>query len=330
MARALRLEFEGAVYHLLGRGNARQPIFESNNDRSQLLSLLERSVDRFNVAILAFVLMTNHFHLVAQTMDANLSRWMHWLMVSYTTYFNWRHGRSGHLFQGRYKGFVVEPGGEHLVGLSRYVHLNPVRGKVLGRGTPMERRGRLRDYTWSSYRGYAGLGKQYGFVEEEMILGALQGAGKSGTRERKRYRGFVEEGLVREIENPFEAVQWQTVLGSESFARKLQDGLKGMKREGREMTAVRRGRRKREPIELVEEVARSYGLKKEALLKRGGYGVEARSAAMAVVWEKCDISLRDVGVLFGGMDYAAVAQRIRRINKSNPLGLRKVRRMLNV
>ncbi len=88
MARALRLEYEGAVYHLLGRGNARQRIFEGQGDRARFLSLIEKSVDRFNVAILAFVLMANHFHLVAQTREANLSRWMHWLMVSYTVYFN--------------------------------------------------------------------------------------------------------------------------------------------------------------------------------------------------------------------------------------------------
>ena len=330
MARALRLEFEGAVYHLLGRGNARQRIFEGEEDRSEFLSLIDKSRERFNAAILAFVLMANHFHLVAQTREANLSRWMHWLMVSYTMYFNWRHGRSGHLFQGRYKSFVIEPGGEHLLGLSRYVHLNPVRGKVLGRGTPMERRRRLREYKWSSYRGYGGVGRQYGFVEEEMILGALNGARRIGSKERKRYRGFVEEGLVREIENPFEAVRWQTVLGSESFARKVQDGLKGLVGKRREITGVRRGRRKREPVKLVEEVARSYGVEKEVLLGRGGYGMEGRSAAMALVWEKCDLSLREIGELFGGMDYAAVAQRIRRINKTNPVGLRKVRKLLNV
>lgn len=330
MARPLRLEFEGAVYHLLGRGNARQRIFESEEDRAQFLSLIEKSIDRFNVAILAFVLMANHFHMVAQTREANLSRWMHWLMVSYTMYFNWRHERCGHLFQGRFKGFVVEPGGEHLLALSRYVHLNPVRGKVLGRGTPMERRRRLRENKWSSYRGYAGLGKQFGFVEEEMILGALHGARRIGNRERQRYRAFVEEGLVREIENPFEAVKWQTVLGSESFAQTLQDGLKEIKRKGREMTAVRRGTKRKDPEELVEQVARIYKVDKEVLLKRGGYGMEARSAAMALVWERCDISLRDIGELFGAMDYAAVAQRIRRINQANPAGLRNVRKMLNV
>jgi len=99
--------------------------------------------------------MGNHFHLVAQTRRPNLRRWMHWLLVSYTMYFNRRHRSSGHLFQGRYQSFLVQEG-DYLLGLSRYVHLNPVRGLRLGRGNPTERRKRLRGFKWSSYRGYAG------------------------------------------------------------------------------------------------------------------------------------------------------------------------------
>src|SRR5262249_45670739 len=150
-------------------------------------------------------------HLVAQTRRPNLSRWMQWLGVAYTVFFNRRHKRSGHLFQGRYKSFLVQSG-DYLLDLSRYVHLNPVRGVSLGRGSPSERRKRLRAFRWSSYLGYSGLSRQFEFVEEEMVLGEL---GRSRAAERLAYRRFVEEGLVREIENPFEAVRWQAVLGNE-------------------------------------------------------------------------------------------------------------------
>jgi hypothetical protein len=280
---------------------------------------------RFDVAVLAFVLMGNHFHLMAQTRRANLSRWMHWLMVSYTVYFNWRHGRSGHLFQGRYKSFLVEDG-EYLLGLSRYLHLNPVRGAVLGAGTPIQRRDRLRAYPWSSYRGYAGLAKGFGFIEEKLVLGELQ---TTWAKERQRYRRFVEEGLVREIENPFEAVQWQAVLGSESFARKMQDRIKGMTRHGREVTAVRRSAKRILPLEVIRLVAQNYAVPESALVARGGYGLEARNVAMALVWERCALSLREIGQLFGGIDYSAVAQRIRRINKANPAGLKNAQREMS-
>jgi REP element-mobilizing transposase RayT len=327
MARPLRLEFEDAIYHLLGRGNARQRIFASERDQLEFLKLLKASARRFEVSILSFVLMGNHFHLLAQTRRANLSRWMHWLMVSYTVYFNWRHGRSGHLFQGRYKSFLVE-GGEYLLGLSRYLHLNPVRGAVLGTGTPAQRRDRLRAYQWSSYGGYAGLHKPFDFVEEELVLGELQASRKS---ERLRYRRFVEEGLVREIENPFEAVQWQAILGSDGFARKIQDRLQGLARHGREVTAVRRGAKRVLPLEVIRFVAKNYGVPENSLAERGCHGLEARNVAMALVWERCALSLREIGQMFGGIDYAAVAQRIRRINKANPMGLKKaLRQMSNV
>jgi hypothetical protein len=250
---------------------------------------------------------------------------MHWLMVSYTVYFNWRHGRSGHLFQGRYKSLLVEDG-DYLLGLSRYLHLNPVRGAVLGAGTPGERRDRLRVYPWSSYRGYAGLAKAFAFIEEELVLGELQA---SRAKERQRYRRFVEEGLLREIENPFEAVQWQAVLGSETFARKIQDRMEGMGRHRREVTAVRRGTKRVLPFEVIRLVAENYAVPASKLTERGGYGLEARNVAMALVWERCALSLREIGQLFGGIDYAAVAQRIRRINKANPAGLRKARRTMS-
>src|SRR6266550_491595 len=215
MARPLRLECEDGIYHLLGRGNARQRIFAGERDQAEFMRLLKTSAKRFEVAVIAFVLMGNHFHLVAQTRRANLSRWMHWLMVSYTVYFNRRHRRSGHLFQGRYKSFVVGGGkGNYLLGLSRYLHLNPVRGKVLGQGTPARRREKLRNYRWSSYRGYGGLEKPFRFIEGGLVLGQLGGPTRG---QRVRYRRFVEEGLLREIESPWEAVQWQAVLGSESF-----------------------------------------------------------------------------------------------------------------
>ena len=324
MARPLRIEFEDAIYHLCARGNEKQKVFRDERDRVQFLELLERSCERYQVSPLAFVLMANHFHLVAQTRRANLSRWMHWLMVSYTVYFNWRHRRSGHLFQGRYKSFVVGEGkGDYLLGLSRYLHLNPVRGKVLGQGTPGQRRERLRSYRWSSYRGYGGLAKPFRFVEEGLVLGELGGPTRG---QRVRYRRFVEEGLLREIESPWEAVQWQAVLGNESFVRKVQDRMKGRNKARREVTALRHGGEVLNPMEVVKRVAKRYQLPVERLKERGGYGLEARNVAMWLVWEKCGMSLRQIGEFFGGLEYSAVAQRIRRLT---PDATKKARKLAN-
>ena len=328
MARPLRIEFEDAIYHLCARGNARQPVFRDESDCDWFLKLLSKSAERFKAAILCFVLMGNHFHLVAQTHRPNLRRWMHWLLVTYTVYFNRRHRSSGHLFQGRYKSFLVQEG-DYLLGLSRYVHLNPVRGVRLGRGIPSERRKGLRAFRWSSYRGYAGLSAPFPFVQEAMVLDELRGPRRA---ERLRYRRFVEEGLLREVENPFEAVQWQAILGDESFVQKLRDRLKGLHKQRREITSLRKAAASIDPDRILQRVADKYQVGRERLVARGERGLQARNVAMWMIWETGTKSLREIGELFGGLDYAAVAQRIRRTRSSHDsIAARKLKAtMLNV
>jgi len=317
MARPLRVEFEGALYHLTGRGNARQRIFADDKDCARFVELLVASLERYDVALHADVLMGNHYHLIAETRRANLGRWMHWLTTAYTVYFNRRHRLVGHLFQGRYKSIVVEAE-VYLLSLSRYVHLNPVRGKVIGRGDPVERRKRLRQWRWSSYRGYSGLAKPEPWVEQARVLGEIGGKPKE---RRLRYRRFVEEGLLREIESPLEAVQWQTVLRREHFLQRLKDYVerKGQTRH-REVPALRQLQRRADTQTILGGVARAYRCSKKELLKRGARGNEARAVAMALVWDCCGLSLREMGELFGGAGYTAIAQMIRRTREKNQKG----------
>ena len=308
MARPLRVQFEGATYHICARGNARERVFRGEKDHARFVQLLAESAERFDVLIFGFVLVGNHFHLIAQTRRPNLTRWMHWLSVSYTVYFNRRHERSGHLFQGRFKSFLVQDSEGYLLTLSRYVHLNPVRGISLGRGTPSERRERLRNFKWSTYRGYAGLGRQFPFVEERTILKSLGGPVRG---QRLEYRRFVEEGLVREVENPFEAVRWQAVLGSESFVQKIRDRVRNMRGQSREIRSLRQMKPVTAPDEVLRRVASRYRMDAERLVSPE-YGLKARNVAMWMLWEEGSQTLRQIGEMFGGMDYAAVAQRIRR------------------
>jgi putative transposase len=311
VARALRIEFQDALYHVGARGNERQQIFRDDRDRKQFLILLELSSERYEICLQAFVLLPNHFHLVAGTPRGNLSRWMHWLLVSYTVYFNWRHHRSGHLFQGRYKSFLVESGrGSYLLTLSRYIHLNPVRGVRLGEGTPAERRKRLREFPWSSYPGYAGLRKQWSFVQEKPVLEQI---GRSKRQDKIRYRRYVEEGLLQEIESPWERIKWQSALGSESFLRRIQDRMQKEQRDSSEVTALRQSAREPELSVILRKVARHYGVRADRLKERDNYGLEARNVAMWIVWESGSKSLREIGEMFGGISYAAVAQRFRRL-----------------
>ena len=128
MARALRTDFAGALHHVTSRGNERRPIFYDDNDRETFLEFLGQTVRRFGWSVSAFVLMTNHFHLVIQTSEANLSRGMHWLNTKYVVWFNRIHERSGHLYGGRFKAFLIEKE-TYLTEVLRYVVLNPVRGQ---------------------------------------------------------------------------------------------------------------------------------------------------------------------------------------------------------
>jgi REP element-mobilizing transposase RayT len=323
------VEFEGAIYHLCARGNRRERIFADEKDFLRFLVFLRESLERYAVELHAYVLLPNHFHFIARTLKPNLSRWMHWLMAAYSIFFNRRHRKVGHLFQGRYKSILVGEG-DYLLGLSRYLHLNPVRGRVTGRGDPKERRKRLRAYRWSSYPGYAGLARQSEFVCEELILGEM--GGRSHHQGKLRYRRFVEEGLVREIENPFEAVQWQMVLGSESLLRKVKDKLRARSEQGREVTAVRRSADTTNPRVIAARIASHYGMSVRKLLEEPVYGSEARNLAIWLAWRKSDLTLREIGAMFGGLDYAAVSQRIRRIQvrAMKDSRLKRALRILNV
>jgi REP element-mobilizing transposase RayT len=147
MARPLRLDLPGALHHVTSRGNERRRIFRCNRDREAFLQFLTEAVKRFGWRVTAWVLMTNHYHLVIQTPEANLSRGMQWLNGTYADWFNRRHDRSGHLFQGRFKSFIIETE-TYSTEVLRYVVLNPVRAKLVAR--PEE-------YRWSSYRATAGL-----------------------------------------------------------------------------------------------------------------------------------------------------------------------------
>jgi putative transposase len=204
MARPLRLEYPGAVYHVTSRGNARQRIFLDDHDRELFLKTLARVVSRFGWLCHAYCLMNNHYHLLLETPRPNLSLGMRQLNGVYTQAFNRRHRRVGHLFQGRYKAILVEKEA-HLLELCRYVVLNPVRVKAVARA---------RDWRWSSYRATAGLASVPEFLCVEWLLGQF---GRRRPQAEARYRAFVREGLG---ERPWEKLRGQIYLGSEKFVRR--------------------------------------------------------------------------------------------------------------
>jgi putative transposase len=181
MARAWRIEFEGALYHVLSRGNQRQAIFIDDEDRLLFLGRLSEVAERFEVECYAYVLMNNHYHLLLRTRRANLSRAMQWLGVAYTSRFNLKNHCSGHLFQGRFKSMLVESDA-YLLQLSYYIHRNPLRAGMVKR---------LADYRWSSYKAYAYGKDRPEWLNTEVILSQLMNAPDRNETYRKRKRSSL-------------------------------------------------------------------------------------------------------------------------------------------
>jgi putative transposase len=213
MARPIRVEYEGALYHVTSRGNAGQDIFIDKRDCEKFLNLLSDVVERYRWIVHAYCLMRNHYHLLAETPWANLCSGMRQLNGLYAQLFNLRHGREGHLFQGRYKSFIVEKD-SYLLELCRYIVLNPVRAVIVS--SPEQ-------WPWSSYRATAGLGKEAEFLHKEWILASFS---PSRPQAERLYTSFVMEGLGKE--SPLKVAKGGFLLGGEQFVAKMRDLLEGV------------------------------------------------------------------------------------------------------
>jgi putative transposase len=251
MARPLRLEFEGALYHIISRGNARQMIFQADSDYQQFLKILGVVVERYAWLVHAYCLLGNHYHLLVETPQPNLSAGMRQLNGMYAQFFSRRHDRPGHLFQGRFKAYVVDKD-SYLLELARYIALNPVQA---GLAKSPEK------WKWSSYRKTAGYEKGKAFVHEERILSHFSASVRQA---RNLFVQFVSEGFDKE--SPLKKATGELLLGSESFVSQFRDWLRGEMPE----EIVHRERYAARPSleELFKDRDRDEGIR-EAVLRRG-------------------------------------------------------------
>jgi putative transposase len=305
MARPLRIEYKGALYHVTARGNDRQELFYGDEDRELLRQKLAASVGRYQVRLYAYTFMSNHFHLILETPRGNLSRFMQHLNGSYTAYFNRRHQRHGHLFEGRFKSRLVE-GTAYLLRLTRYVHLNPVKiAKLLG--WPLEEKVKyLRGYIWSSYRGYAGLERREDFVDYGP-LGNLIGEGKSS--KERGYRSFVESGIAHSDEELGKAkcLSSKAIGGMEFCHRVEEQHGEQLHRVGDpSQVAMRRVEVGEDPEKVLEAVARAFEMDKLELLAVRRR-TPARLLAMKLLVELTGWNGRQVANRFGLSDGSAIS-----------------------
>jgi REP element-mobilizing transposase RayT len=212
MARPLRIEFAGALYHLTSRGDRREDIFLDDADRVMFLEVLAEVCDRFRWICHAYCLMSNHYHLVIETRESTLSQGMRQLNGVFTQRSNRRHGRVGHVFQGRYKAIIVQKD-TYLLELARYVVLNPVRAGMVRSA---------RDWPWSSYRATAGWSEVPDWLSVDWLLSAF-GARRKAAMEA--YRRFVSEG--KGANSPWDDLKRQVFLGDEAFVDRMLSSLEG-------------------------------------------------------------------------------------------------------
>ena len=304
MARPLRIQFSNAHYHITCRGIERRKIYIDDKDRRKFLALLADSLETYQVVLHAYIMMNNHFHLLIQTRKANCSEVMRHFNIRYTGWFNWRHERSGNLYQGRYHAYLVDAD-NYLLEVSRYVHLNVVRVKQLKSLALRARWQKAMDYSWSSLAGYVNEHRALDFVDYDAVLAMVGG--------RRAYRKFVMDGLQRGLESPFRHVRSRMILGDGDFAALVKRYLRRV--SSREQPAYREMINVTlEPEVVLGILRREFGIGKAALTQRGSYGI-LRGMVAELLYKYCDIIQVRIGQLLGGIDYMAVSLLRKRIRE---------------
>jgi REP element-mobilizing transposase RayT len=245
MARPLRINYPGAFYHVTSRGNERKAVFKSKRDREKFLEYLETASLRYNAVVHVYCLMDKHYHLIIETPSGNLPRIMRHINGAYTTYFNVKRNRAGHLFQGRYKAILVNAD-EYAKELSRYIHLNPVRAKMVEKSE---------DYKWSSFQDYIGDRKPPEWLHRDFILKYF---GKKISTAEKGYKKFVKRLEAEEYESPLKEVFASTILGDTGFVDYIKKSFVNGKNKDKEIPAAKAFTEKASMEEIFKGVDREF------------------------------------------------------------------------
>lgn len=286
MARPLRLEYPGATYHVMNRGNAGLKTFSKEIDYLTFIDKLGSLSEDFRVDIRAFCLMENHFHLYISTPEGNLSRFMQSLLTSYTVTKNRRDRRSGHLFQGRFKSIVVE---DELYGseVSRYLHLNPVNLRKYKNVDITVKQEHIREYSWSSYAMIIGLKTCPNWLK---INATLCRWGDKLREQQNNYATYVEEGLLKKINDPMAVAAARMILGSEGFVDGLRRGLTAVSEKiniKREHSQENQLRSWVSLDDLISTIGKTFTIERDQLLQCYNRGCYARQVAMYLAARYC-------------------------------------------
>lgn len=303
MARPLRLQFAGALNHVVSHGNDRQKLFTDDKDRERRVEWLRRTVERYGWKLHAFSLLRERDHLFVETPEPNLSAGMQYLNGCYTSYFNRRHERRGHLFEGRYRGHLIQPAG-YFLKVSRYVHRLPLKERLTRN---------LRRYSWSSFPGYCDAADSLSWVYYQSVLSETSGANK-----RNAYAKLVLAGGREANKSPFVGASGGVLVGSEEFKSSVQQSI--------EVPSISEGLpqlkalAKRPPLsKVVNVVARQY--RSDATLWASGtrHDTGARSVAAYVARDVFGYSAGKIAEALGYKSHGSVRSAVLRVTNQKLL-----------
>jgi REP element-mobilizing transposase RayT len=299
MSRPLRIVYANAWYHILNRGRRGEPIFTSNRDYIGFIELLKDTCEMWKLRVAAYCLMPNHYHLLVQTPNANISRCMRHIDGVYTQRFNRNHQSDGQLFRGRYKSILIDAD-HYLLQLVRYIHRNPLKAGLID---DMDR------YVWSSHRGYLSKAEKWSWLYKDFVFSMLS---KNKNDRLKNYRQFISLEDEEDISQVLDKKKWPAILGPVDFINKVKERFFSEKIDD-EVPQSRQLAPESDQIKRV--VCDHYGIReKELLISRRGLSNEPRHMAIYLTRRLRGDSLKSIGEQFQVDKYSSVSSVIGRLN----------------
>lgn len=301
MSRPLRIKYPNAWYHILNRGRRKDPIFIDKKDHYQFIDLLKDTSEQWNLRVAAYCLMPNHYHLLVQTPDANISRCMRHIDGIYTQRFNRHHGCDGSLFRGRYKSILVDAD-NYLLQLVRYIHNNPLNAGLTDR---------IDRYPWSSHKAYLSKAEKWNWLYKDFVFSMLSKSKGDGL---KNYLELLSIEKKNDVSEVLDKKKWPAMLGSLDFINKVKEKFFSEKTDdevpqSRELAP--------DPYQIQKIVCEYYGIDREKLLlSRRGIFNEPRNMAIYLTRRFRGDSLKQIGQHFQLKKYSSVSSIIARTNQA--------------
>ncbi|MFP4466072.1 MAG: transposase [Candidatus Goldiibacteriota bacterium] len=298
MTRPTRIQFSGALYHIVLWGNENRKICRSNSDFKAFKEILGCAGEKYKMKIYAYVLMPNHYHLLVMTQKANLAKIMHYINTCYTRYFNRRYRRIGHLFRSRFQSYVLEKQ-SCLLKYSRYIHLNPVRaGLAAGAHT----------YNWSGYKEYAG-GIPAQICDTKEILGFFA---DNGDNPAEMYRAYLQKGMQLDHKKEQKEIYSDYVIGSDEFKKMV---FKCYGKNNKKHTQAGARIKELDCKKVIRFTAEKFKMPENELRLKKGKWNPGKKIAIYILWKKTDMKANEISKLFGGMHYSNVSKRAKDVEQ---------------